>query len=92
MAAWGTPVEVERRRRILLAVAAYAYEILNVSLMSDADFDEESLRVDLSIDTGNKRMDLWFRRNFQPHTGMWIRKHPDMAGLHRIATEISEAA
>jgi hypothetical protein len=82
---WGSPEEIERRRRIVLAVAAYAYEFLNVSLLSDADFDAECLLVDLSQTTGNTLMDAWWRENFDPNTGMWVHDHPDKRGLDRIA-------
>lgn len=85
---WGSVVEVERRRRILLSIAAYAYEVLNVSLMSDADFDAECLAVDLSIDTENAEMDAWFRKRFQPHTGMWIHKHPYLGRIHQITEQL----
>ena len=64
MTAWGSPAEVETKRRISVAVAAYTYELYDVSLMSDADFDAECRQVDLSIDTGNAKMDDWFRNNF----------------------------
>lgn len=85
--AWGTEVEVERRRRIILSITAYAYEVMNVSLVSDADFDAECLKVDLSIDTENAEMDVWFRKWFQPHTGMWIRNHPHLGRIHQLAKE-----
>lgn len=85
---WGSVVEVERRRRILLSVAAYSYEVLNEPLMSDADFDAECLRVDLSVATGNAEMDSWFRKHFEPCTGMWVRLHPNLARLDQIAHEI----
>ncbi len=38
--AWGTPAEVERRRRILLALWAYAYECGD-PLVEDAEYDSE---------------------------------------------------
>lgn len=82
---WGSPVEIETKRRIVVAVAAYTYEICSESLLSDADYDSECRQVDLSIDTTNPAMDAWFRKNFQPWTGMWVHRHPDKAGLHRIA-------
>ena len=78
---WGSPVEVERRRRIRLAVWAYAYEFENDSLVDDATFDAEALKVDLAIDTGHRKLDAWFRKNFDPSTGMWIRRHPE---LHKV--------
>ena len=75
---WGNPVEIEVRRRIRLSVAAYAYEYQAVSIMSDEDFDKMSREVDLKVDTGNKKMDSYFKKNFDPSTGQWIRKHPEI--------------
>lgn len=75
---------VERRRRIRVAAWAYAYEVMNESLVSDHVFDAECLKVDLSVSTGDKKMDAWFKKHFDPSTGMWVRNHPDQAGLARI--------
>ena len=74
---WGTDKEKQTRLRIKLAIAAYAYEIMNHSIMSDADFDKQCLEVDLSIDTDNKELDSFFRKEFDPSTGQWIHKHPE---------------
>lgn len=74
----------EIKRRINVAVWAYAYELENDSLVSDQRFDSECRLVDLSIDTGRPDMDAWFRANFDPCTGQWVHAHPDKNGLHRI--------
>lgn len=81
MAKWGTPVEIERRNRIFLCIAAYGYEFQSVSLVSDEAFDAAAQAIDTSIDTGNPIMDEFFRTEFSPSTGMWIRKHPDLQGI-----------
>lgn len=86
--AWGSAAEVETRKRILLAVAAYAYEVLNEPLCSDADFDGSCREIDLNQDTGNAALDAWWRASFDPSTGMWIHIHPDLPGLARIARMI----
>lgn len=75
---WGSKVEKEVRRRIKISVAAYAYEMLDESIMSDAEFDKMCLQVNLNVDTGNKKMDSYFKKNFDPSTGQWIRKHPEL--------------
>ena len=49
-----TNKEVERRRRIRLSVAAYAYEVHDDSVMSDGEFDKECLLVDISQTTEMK--------------------------------------
>lgn len=81
---WGSPVEKETRRRIMVAVAAYAYEIKNDPIWSDAKFDSRCRRINLYQRTNNPRMDAWFKENFQIHTGMWVHNHPNRKGLLRI--------
>jgi len=77
-----TQIEEERRLRIKVSVWAYAYEIMNDPIATDQQFDEECAKVNIFLNTG--RHDDWFRSNFDPWTGMWVRNHPDLAGLHRI--------
>lgn len=81
---WGAPCERETRLRILVSVAAYAYEIMDDPIMSDAKFDRLALSINLKRKTGNKEMDRWFKHNFNPYTGQWIVKHPNRKGLKRI--------
>lgn len=75
---WGSPVELERRRRIRLVLWAYAYEFRSDSIVSDAVFDEEAAKVDLSVDTGRPDLDEWFRREFSPITGQWVHQFPEL--------------
>lgn len=67
--------EQDRRMKVLLW--AYAYEFVNIPMASDAEFDALCQEVDVSIDTLRPDLDEWFRENFQPHTGMWVRSLPD---------------
>lgn len=76
----------ERRNRIRVLLAAYAYEFSDTPIMSDAEFDKLALSIDLSIKTG--KHDTWFKENFEPHTGQWIHKFPDKVGLHHILKNI----
>lgn len=69
------------RLRIRLSVFAYAYEFANESLISDAEFDALCLQVDPSIETGNAKMDKFFKEQFNPSTGQWIHKHPELAKI-----------
>lgn len=78
-------VDGETRKRIRLSVAAYAYEYLSTPVMDDAEFDELARSIDLNIDTRRPDLDAWFRKNFQPHTGMWIRNHPEKNKLEWLA-------
>jgi len=70
--------------RIRLSVAAYAYEYKDHSILSDAEYDKLSYLVDTAIATGNRKLDNFFKKHFEPATGMWVRKHPDKAGLENI--------
>lgn len=74
----------EIRNRIRLSVAAYAYEYLSESVMSDEEFDKLSLEIQPSKKTGNVKLDNFFRKHFEPATGMWIRKHPEKNKLKSI--------
>lgn len=81
-------VDLETRKRIKLSVAAYAYEFLSTQLMSDSEFDALAYSIDLKIDTRRPELDAWFRRNFEPHTGMWIYGHPEKSKLLVIAKNV----
>lgn len=79
-----TKIETEVWRRIRLAVWAYAYEFESMSLVSDARFDTEARKVNLSLDTPRPDLDKWWRENFDPSTGMWIHKHPELSLVKKI--------
>lgn len=64
--------------RIQVAKAAYAYEIDANPIMDDGEYDKLASEVDVSIDTRRSDLDLWFRKEFSPHTGQWIWNHPDL--------------
>jgi hypothetical protein len=70
--------------RIKVSVAAYAYEFESDSIISDAEFDRLCLEVDPSIKTGNTELDNFFSTEFDPSTGQWIHKHPQIKGISRI--------
>jgi len=71
-------VELERHRRILISIYAYAYEFENDSLVSDSEFDDLALDINETIKTGNRKLDNFFRNKFDPFTGIWIREHPEL--------------
>ena len=91
MPEWGTPVEVERRNRIFLCIAAYGYEYMCTSLVSDEAFDAAALAINPEMDTGNPVMDRFFKEEFTPSTGMWIRKHPNLEGVDKRFRQIINA-
>lgn len=82
---YGDRVSLETRKRIRVAVAAWAYEVLDVSIMTDAEFDELAKSIDLSIDTRRPDLDKWYRKNFKSYTGSWVHGHPDRTRLNQIA-------
>ena len=71
----------EIKNRIVLSVAAYAYEFVGDSIMSDHEFDDLSLKINPNQETGNVLLDKFFKNHFEPHTGMWIRIHPEIGKL-----------
>jgi hypothetical protein len=81
---WGSEVEQQVRLRIKLSVYAYAYEFDNTSLVSDGEFDEMSKQVNLQVKTGNRKIDNFFSKHFQPDTGMWIHSHPEKKKIKQI--------
>ena len=76
----------EVQRRIRLCIAAYQYELQpeGKQVMTDAEFDEECLKVDLTVDTPRPDLDKWWRSKFQPFTGSWINTHPDLERIREI--------
>ena len=74
-------INQEIRNRIKLSVAAYAYEFKGDSIMSDHEYDELSRKINPNKETGNDVMDKFFKTQFQPDTGMWIRWHPEVKKL-----------
>jgi len=82
---WGSPEEIERRRRIRVSVWAYAYELLDRSLVSDETFDRECKLVDPSISTGHEVLDVFFREQFADYTGQWVHRHPEKHKLAALA-------
>jgi len=81
---WGSEVEKETRNRIRLSVAAYTYEVYDDPIMSDAEFDQLAEKINVQVVTGNEVMDDFFREHFSLHTGQWIHKHPNKAGLDNV--------
>ena len=79
-----TRAEEERRNRIRLAAAAYAYEVDSDPVMSDAEYDALAAKIDTSIKTGHRTLDKFFAEHFAPHTGQWIHQHPEIKRIPRI--------
>lgn len=88
MSTWGSPVELERKRRINVAVWAWAYEVHDVSLVSDAVFDSTCAAIDPTASTGNRKLDAFFKKSFQACTGQWVHNHPEKSKLDQIVRRI----
>lgn len=73
-----TGINQEIRNRIRLTIAAYAYEMEDNPIMTDFEFDELSRSINPKEKTGNKKLDNFFKKHFNPDTGMWIRQHPEL--------------
>lgn len=81
-------IETERRKRINVSLWAYAYEIMDDPIVSDSKFDEVCRQINPQISTGNQSIDIFFATEFNPHTGVWIYKHPDTEGLRKIYSRL----
>ena len=76
----------EIRNRIRVAAAAYAYELENDPILSDAEFDALCLTINPQVETGNPVTDKFFREEFDPNTGSWVHRHPNKEGLSKIVS------
>jgi len=81
---WGSPIELETRRRIRVSIAAYAYEFLSREIMSDAEFDKLAQSIRPKMGTCHPILDEFFVVHFSPMTGMWIHHHPALAGIKSL--------
>lgn len=79
-----TDVDKEKHNRTRLSLAAYSYEFDNRSIMSDGEFDKLALQINPQVATGNDKLDKFFREHFDPSTGMWIHKHPELQKLREL--------
>lgn len=70
--------------RIKVALAAYAYEILNTSVISDSQYDHYSSLINIAQSTDNKELDLWFKNNYTKESGMWIHRYLNKERLHNM--------
>lgn len=85
---WGTPEEIERRRRIRLSLWAYAYEFKHRSLVPDHQFDFESYMLDKRVTTNRPDLDFFFVCYFDPCTGIWIHQHPELSKIASLYERI----
>lgn len=86
---WGSPIEVERRRRIGYFIGVCPQGKPDAPLVSDERFDTEARQSDPSIETGH--LDDWWRTCFNPSTGMWIYMHPELDKVRKLYDRNSKA-
>ena len=81
-----TRVEKEVRRRTRLVIAAYQYENHpnGETVMTDAEFDAECLKVDVTIKTPRPDLDKWWGSQFQTCTGQWIHSYPEQDRISEL--------
>jgi hypothetical protein len=87
MTKWGTKIEREIHRRIKVSIYAYAYEVEDESLVSDAEYDKLSSEINPKIKTGDEFLDDFFAdelEGFSPHTGQWIHDHPELPKIKKL--------
>jgi hypothetical protein len=77
-------INEEIRNRIKVAAAAYAYEVMNDPIMSDAAYDALALKIQPEVKTGNDVLDNFFATKYDPNTGSWVHQHPDIGSLKRV--------
>lgn len=82
---WDSKEEKEKHRRIQVSVAAFASQKMNLTLYSDAKYFELAYQIDLTVDTGNVKLDNFFRDNFVPFSKDWIWDHPEQEALRETA-------
>ena len=58
------------------------------NLVPDEMFDMVCREIDLSIPTDRPDLDEWFKANFDPSTGLWIHKHPELERLKEIYSNL----
>ena len=74
-------METEKRKRIRLSLAAYAYELYDQPIISDNEYDQLSKSINPMIMTDNIVLDVFFMGIFTPDSGIWIHQHPELSKL-----------
>lgn len=77
-------MQVEKRNRIRLSLAAYAYEIENMSVMTDTQFDDLAKSINPMVLTDNIVLDVFFMAKFTPDSGIWVNEHPELSKLGKL--------
>ena len=79
-----TSREIEKRRRINVALWSFAYAVMNDPIVPDNVYDVVATSVNLKGFTDNIRLDIWFENNFRTSTCAWIWSHPDFEKIAQM--------
>ena len=75
--------EIERDRRNVVSVAAYAREVAGTPIMSLPQWHYHAEQIDRSLGTAHPVLDEFFRSRFSPMSGVWVREHPELPTIQR---------
>ena len=82
-------VDEVKRRRIQVALWAYAYDALSTSIVPDSVYDETARQVmkEKHIKTGHQILDDFFsQEEFSCISGSWVYAHPEFDKVVDMAT------
>lgn len=74
----------QKQIRIKVLLGAYAYQMLDKPIMSDAEWDDLASQVVINESTSNSSLDKWFKQHFQPYTAQWIYTYPELDKLQKL--------
>jgi len=80
----------ERRNRIRISIAAYAYEFKGRSIMTQFDYDELSDRIHPEANIGDET-DEFFRDQYLPYETNWIHWHPKLEQIEQLYKSLYQA-
>jgi len=78
----------ERRNRIRICIAAYAYEFKGRSILTQFDFDELCDRIHPDVDTGNLEIDQFFKTKYLPYQTSWIHWYPELDEIEKFYSSL----
>lgn len=82
-------VDEVKRRRIQVAIWAYAYDALSIGIVPDSVYDETARQVmkERYIKTGHQVLDDFFNQEeFSCISGSWVYAHPEFDKVVAVAT------
>jgi hypothetical protein len=81
-------VEIEKRNRIRLLIAACMYELADESWISNDEFDKLAKKINPNVSTDNSICDIFFKTEFSPDTSMWIYLFPELDKLKQLINRL----